>query len=100
MSGTKPAFQLLGEEELRKAQAAAPAPQQPTATANLLLLALRALSQRALTAITNAFSLILVFSVCALVSGILPEPSTHGLIAVGGYAVFCLLIDIARRRSR
>jgi hypothetical protein len=31
---------------------------------------------------------------------ILDDPTPNRLIGVGGYAVFCLLIDIVRRRAK
>ena len=86
----------------------APAPPaQPTATPDqtaaaraLLFTALRALSQRTLTAITNLFSLILVSVVALLAWRILDDPTTNRLIVGGGFASFCLLIDIVRRRNK
>jgi hypothetical protein len=92
-------FAVIGEEETAT-------PKQPETQANLakvntemLLLALKALSQRALTAITNLFTVLLVASAWLLWTRILPDPSTQQLIAVGGYALFCLLIDIVRRKK-
>lgn len=66
----------------------------------LLVTALRALSQRTLTAITNLFSLFLVSAVAVLLWRILDDPTTNRLIGVGGFALFCLMVDIFRRRNK
>lgn len=95
MSAAKRGFQVISEEE-------APAPQDNTAATKLntqmLLLALGALSQRAMTAITNLFTVALVASAWFLWHSILINPTTPQLVAVAGYALFCLAIDIVRRR--
>jgi hypothetical protein len=97
MSGaTKPKFNLIAEED---PPAAKPDPALVSHNATMLMLALRALSQRSLTAITNLFSLILVGAVFALAWVTLPNPGNSQLIELCGFAVFCLLIDIVRRRS-
>lgn len=98
----KRGFQVIGEEEI-----AAPSPQQPAAetaalaklNTEMLLLALRALSQRAMTAITNLFTVALVGSAWMLWKQVLPDPSNRQLVAIAGYGLFCLLIDIVRRRT-
>lgn len=85
-----------------------PAPSLPTAAEQeqaeaarkWLYLAFRALSLRAMTAITNLFSLILVSLVAALLARILDDPTENRLIGVGGFALFCLMIDIVRRRNK
>jgi hypothetical protein len=96
MSGTNRAFTLISEEETPAA------PQQTDALAKantqILMLALTALSKRALTAITNLFTLGLVASAWWLWNRVLPDPTPMQLIGLGGYAAFCLLIDIVRRR--
>lgn len=98
MSGTKTrGFQVIGDEEV------APKPADTAALAKIntemLLLALKALSQRALTAITNLFTVVLVASAWWLWTNVLPNPTTNQLIALGGYALFCLLIEMVRRRK-
>lgn len=103
MSGTaRRTFELIddGPPTASAAQAApAPAQDQAQAARQLLFTALRALSARAATAITNLFSLFLVGLVAALLWKILDNPTENRLIGVGGFAAFCLLIDIVRRRS-
>ena len=70
------------------------------AARTILFTALRALSQRTLTAITNLFSLILVTFVALALWRILDDPTTNRLIGVGGFAWFCLMVDIFRRRHK
>ena len=102
MSGSRPKITLIGEED-----APPPPPTEQAAVssvnATLLLLSLRALSQRTVMELARlgsiAFTGALVFSVWLLAARVLPEPSPHQLIALAGYAVFCLLADIVRRRS-
>jgi hypothetical protein len=95
MSGSAK-FTLISEE-------AAPPPETTDelakANTRMLLLALSALGKRALTAITNLFTLGLVASAWWLWNRILPDPTVLQLVGVGSYAVFCLLIDIVRRRN-
>lgn len=103
MSGTKPAFQLIGDDGPPAPAATVPGTpitEREQAARALLFTALRSLSQRSLTAITNLFSLILVASVAWLLAGVLASPSLNQLAGVGGYAVFCLLIDIIRRKNK
>ena len=105
MSGTAPnrTFQLITEdvpEVAPPATVATPPSDQTQAARQLLFTALRALSQRAMTAITNLFSLFLVTLTFILFGRVLDDPTPYKLGGVGGFAVFCLLIDIVRRRTR
>ena len=105
-STTKRTFELISDE----APAAPVLPQtaaspqqtmdQTHAARQLLFTALRALSQRTITAITNLFSLVLVTLVFILFGRILDDPSPYKLGAVGGFAVFCLALDFLRRRAK
>lgn len=97
MSGAQ-RFTLI-EDEPAPAAAAPAAPNREQAARALLMTSLRALSQRAATAITNLFSLFLVASVWVLAARALEDPTDHRLIGVVIYAVFCLAIDIVRRRK-
>lgn len=98
MTQAKRAFTLISEEE------AAPPAQDTAALAKanteMLLLALRALSQRALTAISTLFSVMLVVSVWLLWARILSNPTDKQLLGACGYAVFCVVIDIVRRKMK
>lgn len=102
MSQTNRKFELI-DDTAPASPTAAPAAagvDPAIAARQLLFTALRALSQRAQTAITNLFSLFLVGSVAVLLGRVLGEPTQNQLVGVGGYAVFCLLIDIVRRKTK
>lgn len=102
MSGAaKKGFTMISDHEASQTEAPADASQAALTQWNttMLLLALRAVSQRALTAITNLFTLGLVASAWWLWSSVLTNPTTPQLIALGGYALFCLLVDLVRRRA-
>jgi hypothetical protein len=83
-----------------------PAPPPPGApqaalerfNAALLLTALRAVSQRALTAVTDLFSLFLAASVWVLADRALPSPTWPQLALLAGYGVFVIALDAVRRR--
>lgn len=102
MSQTTRKFELIDDTAPASPAAAPPAAGVDPAIAarQLLFTALRALSQRAQTAITNLFSLFLVGSVAVLLGRVLGELTQNQLVGVGGYAVFCLLIDIVRRKTK
>ena len=104
MSGTaKPKFELIDDITPAATQTAAsqPAPDSENKTASRILhIALVSLSHRFATALTNGFSLFLVSLVFVLFGRVLDEPNPYKLGAVGGFAVFCLLIDIVRRRTK
>jgi hypothetical protein len=107
MSGTKrKPFELIGEVEEAPA---APTPDTlkpalfTAVNANILLLSLRALSQRTAMEIARlgsiAFTAGLIWANWLLVSRVLPDPTPLQLYALGGFAVFCLLIETVRRRK-
>lgn len=85
-----------------------PVPDDPQAASDvaakvgtrMILAGLHALSQRALTAISDAFTLILVGLVCALVYQIVDSPTQLKIVTVFGFALFCVVIDIIRRRTK
>lgn len=96
----RPRFIAVDEETVTPPPTVPKATQEEAAARTILFTALRALSQRTLTAITNLFSLILVTFVALALWRILDDPTTNRLIGVGGFAFFCLLIDIVRRKSK
>jgi CHASE2 domain-containing sensor protein len=103
MSASRTGFTVIGETDVPDPPAPAAPPDHTAwtkANAEMLLLALKALSQRTLTAITNAMTLLLVGSAWMLWWRVLPEPSVPQLVGLGGYAVFVLLIDVVRRRTK
>lgn len=100
MSQTQQRPRFIPVEDLPRPAVPTPAEQeQGEAARQWLYLAFRALSLRATTAITNLFSLVLVGLVALLLARILEDPTTNRLIGVGGFALFCLAIDVVRRRG-
>jgi hypothetical protein len=91
---------LIGEEP--------PAPVAPqvsretsraqSALTGLLLTSLRALSQRAIVALSSLVDLAMIGSVFALCLMIIGNPTTPQLIGAAGYAVFILTAIFMRRR--
>ena len=94
MSGAQTRFTLVDEAPAPAADKAAAAGMQ------MVVLGLHTLSQRALTAISDLFTLILVASVCFLARTVLDSPSREQIVLVFGYAFFCLAVDAARRRRK
>ena len=69
------------------------------AATSLLLLSLKALSQKTLVALASMFSLLTVVSVFWLAMTIMGNPNVYQLVGLGGYACFILTINwIVRRR--
>lgn len=63
-----------------------------------ITLALKALSQRALVAVSDLFTLLTVFSAFWLWHSI-PEPSVYQLIGLGMYGMFVLAANVIVRRK-
>jgi hypothetical protein len=98
MSGTGRKFELISETDAPAPAASTEQSRLAALNTHMMLLALRALSQRALTAVSNLFTLGLVASVWWLISGTLPNPTPMQLTGIAGYAVFCVVVDVVRRR--
>lgn len=64
----------------------------------MLLLALKALSERAIVALSALFTAGGLASAWWLWSTILPNPSVLQLVGIGMYAVFLLALEFVRRR--
>ena len=80
-----------------------PAPEKTNVLAEALLdrlLNLKALSQRALIAVSDAFSMLTGGTVFWLGLSIIPhEPSIQQLVGLGGYSLFVIAINIIVRRK-
>jgi hypothetical protein len=74
-------------------------PQNNAVAMQMLTIALKALSDRALTGISAAFSLLGLASVWALWWHILATPSAYQLTGLGMYSIFLLALEIIRRRK-
>jgi hypothetical protein len=70
-----------------------PGPSAQQAATSMLLLALRALSQRALVAISNLFVLLTVASAWWLWMVTLPQPSAQQLVGLGLYGLLILALN-------
>jgi hypothetical protein len=79
-------------------EAQAPAPNNDAA-AQMLAMALRALSQRALVAAASLFTLLTCATVFWLALVIVPRPDVMQLIALGAYALFVLALNFLVRRK-
>lgn len=73
---------------------------QDTASVRLLGLALQALGQRALVAISALFTAAALFSAWWLWNSALPDPKPLQLIGLGMYAAFVLVLEWVRRRKK
>jgi hypothetical protein len=100
------AAQKRGFQVIDEADAATPDQSSSTAdqitkfNTQLLLLSLKALSQRAIVTLGNLMTCGLVASAWVLWRSVLGNPTDLQLVGLGGYAVFVLLIDVVRRRAR
>lgn len=89
-------FQLV--EEPDPPQAGEPDPVGQQLATDALLLALRALSQRALVALASLFTLITVGSAFWLALSI-HDPNSYQLVELGGYFLFVLAANWIVRRK-
>ncbi len=86
-------LQQIGEDR-EVAPPPSPAIQQQAVATNLLLMALKALSQRAVAAIASLTTLVYVASAWYLLWTMLPDPKPMEL---GGLALYGVLIYVMRR---
>lgn len=94
-------LKLLGESETATNEGAVEAVEEreeKRATLDLLLLALKALSQRALVAATNSVTLLGLGSVFWLAGAVLEEPTILRLVCLGMYGAFVLALRAVWRR--
>lgn len=96
MSQAARSFTLIGEEE-----DARPAAKTDTEAAQrntqLLLLSLRAVSQRAVTAVSHLFTGAMVGSALLLWWTVLPQPTALQLVGLGMWGAFVLAVEFIRR---
>ena len=91
-------FALVGEEEIGEQPAAKTDAEAAARNTQLLLLALRVVSQRAVTAASHLFTAAMVASALLLWWTVLPAPTVLQLVGVGLYALFLLAVEVIRRR--
>lgn len=75
------------------------APAAPSLATEMLTIALKALSQRFVVALSSLFGLALAGSVFALYWKVLPDPSIQTLVGLGLYAWFVLSLIYLRYRK-
>lgn len=75
-----------------------PAPEKPPRELALLLLSLKALSQRAIAAISDLFFLLTVAS-CFWLWYLTPEPNAYQIVSLSLYALFVLAANWLVRRK-
>ena len=97
MSGSARGFKLIGEEEAPPAPAPKTDVEAARANTQLLLLALRAASQRAVTAVSHLFTLLMVAGAGLLWWMVLPAPTVLQLVGLGMWAIFILATEWIRR---
>ncbi len=90
-------FEVVGDDEPDQSS-----PPRNDAATNLMLMALGALSKRAIIALESLFTLITAGFVFWATLGVLPEPTTHQLIGLGIFSVFVLIANwlVLNRRGR
>ena len=94
----KPQFELVSEpDEVPEQPSARPAVDKPPRELGLLLIALKALSQRAIAAIADMFTLLTVFGVWWLWWAI-PDPNPNQIVALSIFAIFVLAANWLVRR--
>ena len=72
-------------------------PERASIAPDVLLLALKALSQRALVAFSACFTLLTVASAFALWWRVMPDPTPFQLGGLGLYALFVLAVHMVRK---
>ena len=94
MAATNPGFEVVGGTETEHP----PAPQATPTQILMLTLALKALSQRALTAATDLFTLVTVGGAWWLWHTI-PDPTPNQIVSLSIYATFTLAANWIVRRK-
>ena len=93
------AFQIVGEQELQAPPQpnAAPADEKQQAL-QILMLSLRVVGQRFVTALSHLFTAAALASAWALWARVLPNPNVNQIVAVSLYCAFIGAVEVLRRR--
>lgn len=92
-------MELVGETEPARTASTAPTPAEPPAALGLLLLALKALAQRTLVALTNGVTLLGLGAVGALAWRISEAPSIAQLALLAIFGAFVLALRWVWRKA-
>lgn len=95
----KPQFEIIESDDVPEQPDARPAVDKPPRELGLLLVALKALSQRAIAAISDLFFLISVGS-CWYLWFLTPEPNVLQIVNLTIYALFVLSANWLVRRGK
>jgi len=90
-------FALVGEEEIGETPAPRTDAEAAARNTQLLLLSLRVVSQRAVTAISHLFTAGMVGSALLLWWTVLPAPTVLQLVGLGMWGCFVLAIEWIRK---
>lgn len=102
MAAERPRLLVVDEsQELRDTEPVKPGPSDTivAVSAEAMMLALKALSQRAIAALAALFTLLTVGSVWWLWASI-PDPSNTQIVSLGMYAAFIVAINIIVRKIK
>ena len=98
MSQADRTFKVVAEEELPEAPAPKTADEATQRNMQLLLLSIRIVSQRFVTAVSHLFTAAMVGSELLLWWRALPDPTPLQLVGLGMWGVLILAIEFIRRR--
>lgn len=94
----RPNFEVVPDDNELEPAEGGHATKDNSVAADLLLLAVKALSARALVALSSLFALLTVASAFWVWISI-PNPSTYQLVSTGMYALFILAVNVIVRRT-
>lgn len=94
------AFEIVSETEAGEDQPQAAPAKQPGNDASIkaIMLALKALSQRTIVALSSLFTLVTVLSAWYLWMVTLPNPSVQQLVGLGLYGVLVIVVNLIVKR--
>ncbi|HSV26236.1 MAG TPA: hypothetical protein VLJ17_24830 [Xanthobacteraceae bacterium] len=93
----KTEFKVVEDDDAGPFALKAPPEKQDVVAENMLMLALRALSQRAIAAIADLFTIVTVSSAWWLWAST-PDPNVHQIVSLTVYALFVLAVNTIVRK--
>ena len=92
-------FQTISEVETEAESPGTVEKKDSSIAAQALVMILTGLSQKALIAISNLFTMVALFSAWWLWHGVLVSPTLLQLVGIGLYATFILILEVVRRKK-